>query len=121
MKIEKVSYQKAYVIGPYLQEKVGFEASIDGDSPEEVLSKLRKMADEWHRANNPLLQPGAEVGPSIQEIQEQKPRNTVSFLVEDIKSCTELKVLESYRILAKTKPELQAAYDEMLEKLTPRQ
>jgi hypothetical protein len=120
MKIEKVNYTKSYVIGPFLQEKIGFEASIDGDSPEKVLSSLREMADEWHKANNPGLE--ISVNPeALQEIQEQKPRNTVSFLIEDIKSCTELKVLESYRILAKTKPELQAAYDEMLEKLTPKQ
>lgn len=72
MKIEKVSYQKAYIIGPYLQEKVGFEASIDGDSPEEVLSKLRKMADDWHKENNPHLDapmPGQPL-PIIQKISD---------------------------------------------------
>ena len=73
MKIERVSYQKAYVIGPYLQEKVGFEATLDpGEFPENALKVLQDIADQWHKENNPLFQPGAEVGPSIQEIQEQK-------------------------------------------------
>jgi len=58
MKIEKVTYQKTYSIGPYLTERIGFEASsegIPGDHPHEMLSMLRESADAWHRKNNPHL------------------------------------------------------------------
>ena len=67
MKITKVTYQKAFIIGPYLQEKVGFEAEIthpfldaaDGkfeiETPEMLLSRLKEMADKWHISQNPPL------------------------------------------------------------------
>jgi hypothetical protein len=44
----------------------------------------------------------------------------IAALIADIYSCTEIKVLESYRIMAKSKPELQAAYDQHLESLQNR-
>lgn len=63
MKIVKVTYQKSYIIGPYLQEKVGFEADISEPepnpeggfyiySPEGALTRLKEMADEWHKKHN---------------------------------------------------------------------
>lgn len=58
MKITKVSYQKTYSIGPYLTDRVGFEAEpegIPGDSPMEMLSWLEEMADEWHKKAHPHL------------------------------------------------------------------
>lgn len=66
MKITKVTYQKTYSIGPYLTDRVGFEADLSEDwarvegelkweTPEMVLSNLRKMADEWHKKENQHL------------------------------------------------------------------
>jgi hypothetical protein len=69
MKIEKVTFQTTYNIGPFLNVKVGFEAQLSGpywegseadghfkiESPEEVLSNLRKLADEWHKKEYPHL------------------------------------------------------------------
>lgn len=57
MKIEKVTYQKTYSIGPYLTDRVGFEASIDEEKEthEEVLSWLKAMADDWHKDAYPHL------------------------------------------------------------------
>jgi hypothetical protein len=44
---------------------------------------------------------------TAKEIQEQK-------LIADINSCTEIKVLESYRLIAKSNEKLQTAYDNQL-------
>lgn len=57
MKIEKVTYQKTYSIGPYLTDRVGFEASIneDEETPEAALSQLQEVADEWHKGVYPHL------------------------------------------------------------------
>lgn len=56
MKIEKVTYQKTYSIGPYLTDRVGFEASLDGhESCKEALSQLEAAADEWHKKEHPHL------------------------------------------------------------------
>lgn len=55
----------------------------------------------------------------ISVISKEKPQqDTVAQLIADIYTCTEFKVLEGYRLLARTKPELQAAYDQMKLKLT---
>jgi hypothetical protein len=55
MKIEKVTYQKTYSIGPYLTDRVGFEASHDGNDAKEVLSTLEAIADAWHKEAHPHL------------------------------------------------------------------
>src|SRR5665213_2338493 len=56
MKIEKISYQKTFSIGPYLTDKVGIEASVDaGETPELVLTTLKAIAEEWHTASNKSL------------------------------------------------------------------
>lgn len=56
MKIEKVTYQKTYSIGPYLTDRVGFEATLEKDeTPDEALGWLKMQADDWHREANPHL------------------------------------------------------------------
>jgi hypothetical protein len=142
MKIVKVTYQKTYSIGPYLTERIGFEAEpepyighqYDGpngmEKHDEVLTTLEKMADEWHKkAHPPLYQQESspeivrsftpqQTGPSVMEIQTDKgPDDRIAAMIADIYSCTEIKVLEGYRLLAKTKPEFQAAYDQQMKKL----
>jgi hypothetical protein len=52
MKIEKVSYQKLFSTGPYVNEKIGMEAQIDeGESPERALSEIKHSVEEWFRIN----------------------------------------------------------------------
>ena len=79
MKIEKVTYQKTYSIGPYLTDRVGFEASLDEPkreedgsftvfTPEGALSELEKMADAWHRKNHSHLYQSIDNGPNIQTV-----------------------------------------------------
>lgn len=79
MKIEKITYQKTYSIGPYLTDRVGFEATpsepwleengkLHLDTTDEILSNLEKIADEWHRKAHPhLYQEPTELKTSWQE------------------------------------------------------
>jgi hypothetical protein len=56
MRIEKVSYQKTFSIGPYLTDKVGVEISLDeGDDMHSVLHNARNLVDHWHKEANPHL------------------------------------------------------------------
>ena len=57
MRIIKVTYQKSFVTGPFLQERIGFEAEIDEseDSVTAALSDLRALAEGWHNNSNPHL------------------------------------------------------------------
>ena len=128
MKITRVSYQKAFVIGPYLQERVGFEAEIDDAEDEaKALSKLKEIAEQWHIANNPQvhasensLNPyGPEQSWAIPaSIQVEKNEPAIGIKPEDILSCNDLKVLETYKFLVKKDKELERAYMEQYERLS---
>ena len=55
MKITKVTYQAAYVTGPYLQHRIGFEAEIDGGNGEDemkALATLKELADAFDKQVN---------------------------------------------------------------------
>jgi hypothetical protein len=55
MKITKISYQKAFVVGPYLQEKIGVEIEVeDGDETAAFREAVIKVGG-WHRDANPHL------------------------------------------------------------------
>lgn len=128
MTITTVSYQKTYNLGNYSSERIGVEVSInEGENAMEALDTAKKLCQEFHDKNNPepfvsgetIIQPAStEPIPEIKvdkrtakEIQEQK-------LISDINSCTEIKVLESYRLIAKSNEKLQTAYDLKMEQLS---
>lgn len=66
MRVTKVTYQKAFIVGPYLQEKVGFEAEINefSETPQEALWSLKSMAEDWHKDANPKLD-GSDLPPHL--------------------------------------------------------
>jgi Tfp pilus assembly protein PilO len=119
MHISKVSYQKTFNLGSYTSEKIGVELDInEGEDAKLALDKARKLVQEYHIENNKGLYVRGEMDEMLPEVQKQKPEKTaIESLIEDINTCTEIKVLESYRLIAKSKPELQTAYDNHLKKL----
>lgn len=121
MKIEKINYQRAYVTGPFLQDKLGIEISIDqgvGETPEGAYTLAKLIMDNWHKTNNPHLE-GTTITDVPEEIAiERSSHDARKALMQDMRSCQEVKVLESYRLLAKSDPELQLVYDQKMEELT---
>lgn len=118
MKYTKVTYQKAFVIGPYLQEKVGIEIDISDSqyTPEEALSQARNVVETWHIANNPQvhsdngqynpLNPDSHLPIITSTIEEHQ----IGLTTESLTSCNDLTTLDSYRLLIKGKPDLEEAY-----------
>lgn len=52
----KITYSKAFVTGPYLQDRPGFEYELDeGEEPVGALTMLKAMLESWHKASNPHL------------------------------------------------------------------
>jgi hypothetical protein len=52
MKIERVSYQKIFPLGQYINEKIGVDILVnDGDDPMELLKKASEMVHEFHSKN----------------------------------------------------------------------
>jgi len=127
MNIISVNYNRTYAIGPFLNEKIGVEATIEeGDNPIEVLKSLKELADNFNKIANPHLEPEEQkffdaVGSkgflnAVQPIDEREMKIGKS-MPEQIMSCDSMKVLESYKLLVKNNDEWKAAYDLRFEQL----
>lgn len=56
MKIDKISFVKTFATGPYLNDKVGIEISLDeGDDSGTALDIAKKTVEQWHQSANPHL------------------------------------------------------------------
>lgn len=96
----------------------------ENEDEREVARILTNDIQIMHRENNPGLHVelgyvGASVTCQSQpNIIAERPSNTMEALIFDINSCTELKVLETYHLLAKKNPSIQEAYDKKLKELS---
>ena len=123
MQLEKVNYQKVFAAAAYQNEKIGLEASIDkGEDPLEVLAELKSIAEKFHKENNPGLYIQTNPEPSTgTPLLIQEPRTAVPLIIQDIGTCTSIKTLETYKFIAKSNPEIQAAYDSKYNELQNKQ
>lgn len=98
MKIEKVTFQTTYNIGPFLNVKVGFEAIPEGnpgDAPYDMLTMLKEMADEWHRKEYPHLYQDGVNAVSVWDANYKPPPSTLtttSSSVIDYKAKEQLEI-----------------------------
>jgi hypothetical protein len=123
------------VYGTFTPIRVEYEYPLGPkDNDQDALDDGKARAEAWFSSRYPPLDLGHSGSDSPLKYHTKEEvdaatsivvdRSTLSedrriaALIADIYSCTELKVLESYRIMAKAKPELQAAYDIMFEKLS---
>lgn len=113
LKIDRISYQKVFPVSAYCTERIGLEASLDvNDNPETELNHLKIMVEELHKATIAELdQYRGNHLRSIEEIIPVSNKSPLEAMTEAINSCEEIKVLETYRLMAKSSPELQAVYD----------
>lgn len=118
MKVKTISYsesrEEVYGFGLKKWKKLGMEAELeDGDVLEHSVGTLKEYVKENisdESESQPTFHPPTE--------EDTTPRTTTEGLLKDIKSCKELKVLESYRLIAKQDPILQTAYDKKLNELS---
>lgn len=127
MKFKTVTYTKAFVIGAFLQEKIGIEIELEEDEqPGAALTRAKTLAESWHIANNPQVHQDTGQVP-VAEIKADKPlteNERLAALIGDIFACKELEGpngLLTWKTLAASNKEAQGAYDIMLKKLTPKQ
>lgn len=118
MHFEQVTYKRNFrisAIDQYLYETI--ETKV-------VFNKSEKANEAFDMAKAFVLEQGSKVThdpfysptenveePFPIKVQKSTIETTVNYLIKDIESCQEIKVLESYKIIAKSKPELQEAYD----------
>lgn len=111
MNVSKISYSQSREsvnsIGLKRWDKVGVEAELhDGDIYEQCFTELKKEVDGFYNSINPPS-PYEHINVYSPEIQVEKP---IGVTIDDINSCGDKKVLETYKFLIKGKPDLEAAY-----------
>jgi len=124
-KITSVSYAKLFPLGAFINEKVGVEMTIDeGEDVMSVLNEAKKLVTTFHYESNKELY--EMKGTKVTDIVDGEPiikldakQSQTQSIIKDISTCTELKTLEAYRLIAKSNKEIQTAYDNQFKKLQP--
>jgi hypothetical protein len=113
MKVVKVIYQKVFPLAQYVNEKIGIEIELDGMDDENKAFKIAKdTIEKWHKEGNPQLQEVAQPGEApIPVIHVEKEEKAIGLYVDDIMSCKNIKVLESYVPLIKGNLVMENAYE----------
>lgn len=112
MKVVKVSYQKVFPLQQYVNEKIGVEIEAgDGDNVDLAFAYAKNLVETWHKESNPAVQEMQPDGAIMPVIQVQKEEKAIGIYVEDIMSCKNLKVLESYAPLIKDNRKMRDAYE----------
>lgn len=121
MKVTKIAFEQLFPTGPYANMRLGVEVTLDEkDNIYESFNVAKLLVEESFKKINPDFIPPIHdfnTGQPAIVQADREPSNTVEALIQDINSCNELIVLESYKILARTKPEIQEAYDKKYNEL----
>jgi len=118
MQINQVSYQKTFNLGNYSSERIGVEILLnEGEDAKEALNTAKALVEEYHKQTNDFPMPFHTVTNVDQPLPEiQVDRGPT--LEQQIRSCTELKVLKIYESMVKKDPVLQEAYNQTMKSLT---
>jgi hypothetical protein len=89
-----------------------------------VLNEAKKLVTTFHYESNKELY--EMKGTKVTDIVDGEPiikldakQSQTQSIIKDISTCTELKTLEAYRLIAKSNKEIQTAYDNQFKKLQP--
>lgn len=121
MKIDRIEYQKNYNIMGMQWEKIIAGGTLeDGDDFQSCVKKLRSECDQAAQSKIDSLY--QETTPSIYnanyEFQTQAPKSRDEIYIQEIHNCKTTTDLDAWKFLAKSKPELENAYNNKLNELT---
>lgn len=138
MTIITIKYEKLMPTGAYMNEKIGFECSIEErENPMEVITKLRELAEQAHKEKYPHLY-HEEINnkkPMIVEhdihvnsfgnskvfipIEKKDPKQLqIQLHIDSINSYTDKeRLIKIYAPLVEKTPELKEAYNTRLNEL----
>lgn len=128
--IQVIKYEKLLPTGAYLNEKIGFEVSVDFEPTNEnvllEIERLRILAEQSHKEKYPHLY--TESGSPIETKQvEDEPINTrIQTLINDINNCTVVDEINAFGAqvgliafegAANSNEEIRVAYDFRMKQL----
>lgn len=121
MNLKTVSYQKIFPTGMmYLNHKIGVEIELSpDDNPDDAFQLAKQTVERWNIESNPGMAAAiAYSEPELPLIPKKNGKEAATDnMITAINSCTELKVLETFRLLVKNNPVFQEAYDKKLKQL----
>jgi hypothetical protein len=127
MKVDRISYQRVYPIGLYVNERIGVEIQVDeGEDSTEVFNHAKKMVDGWHESGKALLPTDVPLAENnyIDEGINGAPQSD-SFpevgMQAAIKTCSSVPVLKTFRKLIydiQKDPVLMEMYENKLRELS---
>lgn len=106
MKYKTVGFSKTYALPGGGFQKQWIEGELEeGDNARDCFYKCKREVEGFFFEST--------------KAEEKKKDEIlpVGNLIEDINSCSDLKILESYRLIVKNKPDLQSAWDIKYEEL----
>lgn len=118
MNLTKIYFQKNYPVADFQYEHYGVEIQLnEGDDINKAFDEAREITRQQWLRNAHQFEDSIHViePPVIAPTKEPEPELT---LEDQINSCTEKKVLESYRLIVKGNKELQKIYDSKIKKLS---
>jgi hypothetical protein len=128
MKVTTISYSKTFPRAQYgINDRIGIEVEVGEDSPEDSFAYAKELVEKFNNeivANQPPVQVSEDAeyrGVTERIITPAAIRNRVDEIARDIDTCTSIKVLETYRFIMKTDPQLTAAYELKMKQLTENQ
>lgn len=124
---ERITYQRVFNLGNYESIRIGADVLINpGEDAKQALNEAKEFVEQWRKENNAYH--FADTTPDIPIIPKQEKVNNdfvkeyynavTQTIDEQIKSCANLKVLESYKFIVKGKPDLETIYQSKLKELS---
>lgn len=123
MKVSKVYYQRNFRIGDFQYETIGVEIDInDGEDAHLAMEEAKRLviaynAEQNHPTPHIVERPIHDIELPVIEV-EKEYGNT---LEEQINSCTEFKVLETYYLICQNNPTLKSIYNIKKAELTKKE
>lgn len=122
MKIIKVGFSKTFPLQQYY-EKIWMEAELnDEDDERQSLYALKKKVEDFFFESKGVVEKQKEKLPFEEGYVAPQGTTTVSreqAIINQINEVTDLKVLESFALLAKNNETIKDAYDFKLKQLQP--
>lgn len=122
MHISKIYIQENFIpnvnIDQFRRKVFGMEITIkEGEDVGQAISEAETHISNYIKANTVPMDDECR-GVKVRDISPEESRlSATQSIINDINTCKEVKVLESYRLIAKSNPEIQTAYDNKLKLL----
>jgi len=123
MVIDRIHYEQLFPTGVYANQRLRAEATVSGeDNLTDCYKKLQRVVEDSFTEMNPQIQWHDSIPPTPTPIPETQIDKTpeqrkIDSMIKDMSTVTDLKVLESYKFLAKKYPEIKEAYEAKLKEL----